>query len=267
MFWFVLKKNPLSRQIWRGTELHRRFRQGTYFGILVLSLAVGSYRTFLLKMVKVKPSDGRNPCIKSEDDFCKSTCILWILLSPHIHPQRAARPARSLGLADWMGCWVLLGLLESAPSSFQCYYESPELNGIQKTLTLISFHHVWLINRGNSMKRHFTFVASLTSGNAAMVLSQFCISHFVGKKKHFNSLDIFVCTRNKMKTRHPKDHNTRMIAGCLWNLVHFCERSRRNGGRWWPQVRERWCGCIRNLPHAGDCVNLVQPISSSSIAL
>ena len=48
---------------------------------------------------------------------------------------------------------------------------------------------------------------------------------------------------------------------------HSCERSRRNGGRWWPQVRKRWCGCFRNLPHAGDCVKLVQQISGRGIAL
>ena len=58
-----------------------------------------------------------------------------------------------------------------------------------------------------------------------------------------------------------------MVWQCGTSHSYSCERSRRNGGRWWPQVRERWCGCFRNLPHAGDCVKLVQQISGRSIAL
>ena len=52
-------------------------------------LAAGLYHTFLLKMVKVKPGAGRTPCIKPKK-ISESACILWILLSPHIHPPRAA---------------------------------------------------------------------------------------------------------------------------------------------------------------------------------
>ena len=43
---------------------------------------------------------GRTPCIKPKHDICESSCILEILLSPHIGPPRAARPARFIGLVD-----------------------------------------------------------------------------------------------------------------------------------------------------------------------
>ena len=121
------------------------------------------------------------------------------------------------------------------------------------------------------MKRHFTFVASLTLG----ILSQLCISHFVGK----NNISILLIYLFAPETKWRRDTQKTTTPTWLQEVCenwwwcgsvphsHFCERSRRNGGRWWPQVRERWCGCIRNLPHAGDCVKSVEQISGRSIAL
>ena len=164
-----------------------------------------------------------------------------------------------------MGCWMLLGLLQIAPSSFQCHYESLELNKIQKNSEQLPPCLDWSIEY-QSWKQYEKTLHVCRQSDLRHLESALYFT-FCWQKQHLNSLDIFVCTRSKMKARHSKDHNTHMIAGCLWNLVHFCERSRRNGGRWWPQVRERWCGCIRNLPHAGDCVKSVEQISGRGIAL
>ena len=176
-----------------------------------------------------------------------------------------------------MGCWMLLVLLLVADCTFK--FPVPlRITRIEQDSENFDFDQLppcfdWSIVE-NILKKHFTFVNNLTLDNAAMVLSQFCISHFVGKK-NISILLIYLFApeakwrRDTQKTTTP----TWLQEVCeIWwwcgsvALSHSCERSRRNGGRWWSQVRERWCGCFRNLPHAGDCVNLVQPISSSTIA-
>ena len=196
-------------------------------------------------------------------NISESTCILWILLSPHIHPPRAARPARFIGLAEWVVgcCWAWYRLQIQVSSAIMNHQN---WTGFRKTLS--SFHRaltdqcletVSIDTRGLS--------TNLRLGNAAMVLSQFCISHFVGKNKHvqFPWLYCYVLApeakwrRDTQKTATPA-WLQEVCENWWWcgsvALSHSCERSRRNGGRWWPQVRERWCGCFRNLPHAGDCV-------------
>ena len=119
----------------------------------------------------------KNPMHQTKHDICESRCILEILLSPHIHPPRAARPARFIGLADWMGCWMLLSLYRLQIQVSSVIMNHQNWTGFRKTLS--RFHHlppcldlsivekVW--------KTQFRFVTNLTLGNAAMVLSQFCI--------------------------------------------------------------------------------------------
>ena len=117
-------------------------------------LAAGLYHAFLLKMVKVKPRDGRNSWIKSEDDVCESTCILWILLSPHIHPPRAARPARFIGLVDWMG-WMLLSLYRLQIQVSSVIMNHQNWTGFRKLWADSTiFHHALIYQSWKKYEKH-----------------------------------------------------------------------------------------------------------------